>query len=1032
MIVVILRFLFCFISWNLLLFLFFNMYLNVTAFAKLSHPRWQKLITPHFEVVFDEEQKEIALEYAIEAEVVHEILSPYFSEYPSSRTVLYIDSETDEENALATVVPTYFMSVTPKWPSQLPFHYSSWKYFVLIHEYTHILYMSPKGSWLWKALRLLFGNMSYPNIYLPGWYHEGMAVEVESYFSHFGRLNSPFFYSNVRAMVDEGVWGKESISSINEIFIPTWPFGRRRYFYGSILINEISTQEGVNEVGNLISEQARHGSRLALNKVPKRLFGKTYETMLQTAYDRWRFRSEKDLKKLEESPIKESQTLPLFNTSENITGRYGPKISPNGKNLIFIQASLEKGHQIILLTRKALNESFLPSQGKIIAFGENIQSVSWINDEEFVFDRSKTTRRNSVSRFYNDLYKGDISGSRPQRITTAERLQFPSLSWDQTHILAIQSRGGENFLVQVHLKTKDITVLYTPSDPTRLSYPLALTQDEIVFIAQDAYGKRRLNLWNQKTKQMKLLPLDQEDILFLSKVKGGLIYNSAASGVPNLYFWGEKSQKSHPITHSKTAIRNGIFDHFHQELWISQFHADGYRMEVQKSLLEPVSLLYIKIPHSSEKKPLDKAISKNEVMEPSLCSPYDRFVSDGKPLMCALFSEGLSVRERDMNYVDQLREKWQKHFEDSPPITKKYHGLPYLTPYFLFPYYYYWTGGSVFGLLTRGSDPLEHHQYSLHLNYKYRLNALNGKFHYEHYKLWEFEAQSDKVYEKPPRGSEQEKNEETRRTTNVSFRKGFFINDYWTGYMGWFFRRDGYSISQQNVDQYGPELILDYSNQQPDSLFATSENFYISRYFNINRPSHNQINLGAHLVWSFSSPFKFLTRDKQPLFQNSSLRYHQLSLKTDHVFISSKDFRNSVSGSSFFTFGEKSPPYIRGYLEGTFRGWQIHALNLEYTFPLFEIQKGLVKGLLFFKNLDVTLLSDHLLLRGSYFDAQNDQQMTNADRLFSSIGIEAKLNLGLGYSHVHFFVETGLYYGLDRSVSGGPQFAFSIGSQTNF
>ena len=376
------------LRWTLFLFLFLSVYLNVTAFAKLSHLQWQKLTTPHFEIVFDKEQKDIALEYAIEAEVVHEVLSPHFSEYPLSKTFLRINSETDLENAFATMVPDYFMSVTPRWPSSLTFHYDSWKYFVLIHEYTHILQMSPKGSWLWRSLRLLFGNMSSPNIYLPGWYHEGMAVETESYFSKFGRLNSPFFYSHIRAMVDEKTWGKESTSSINERDIPTWPFGSRRYFYGSILMNEIA-HEKAGSINKLNLEQASHGSRLALNKAPKKVFGKSYETMLQTAYDRWQFQSEKDLKTLATSPIKESQTLPLFNTSENIRERYSPQISPNGQHLIFVQVSIEKGHQIILLTRQNLNESFVHSKGKIIAFGENIQSLNWINNEEFVFDRLK-------------------------------------------------------------------------------------------------------------------------------------------------------------------------------------------------------------------------------------------------------------------------------------------------------------------------------------------------------------------------------------------------------------------------------------------------------------------------------------------------------------------------------------------------------------------------------------------------------------------------------------------------------------------
>ena len=97
-------------------------------------------------------------------------------------------------------------------------------------------------------------------------------------------------------------------------------------------------------------------------------------------------------------------------------------------------------------------------------------------------------------------------------------------------------------MIQIHPKTKNVTVLYTPTHPARLSYPLAITEDEIALIEQDTDGKRKLSLWNKKTQQIKSLPLDQEDILSLSKIKGGLLYNSAVSGVPNLYFWNEETQ----------------------------------------------------------------------------------------------------------------------------------------------------------------------------------------------------------------------------------------------------------------------------------------------------------------------------------------------------------------------------------------------------------------------------------------------------------------------------------------------------------
>lgn len=190
--------------------------------------------------------------------------------------------------------------------------------------------------------------------------------------------------------------------------------------------------------------------------------------------------------------------------------------------------------------------------------------------------------------------------------------------------------------------------------------------------------------------------------------------------------------------------------------------------------------------------------------------------------------------------------------------------------------------------------------------------------------------------------------------------------------------------------------------------------------------SYNDIGIGAHLIWSFPSPFKFLTQDKQPVFQNSSLRYHKLSLKTDHTFISQKRVFTRVSGSSLFELGRGRPyHYVRGYSNNTFKGWQIHSLNLEYTLPLFEIQKGLGTGPLFFRGIDITFLSDHLILKGQYFDSENQAQPVQANRLFSSLGIESKLNTTLGYRWP-LSVGFGLYYGLDRRASGGLHVGFNL------
>ena len=1055
---------------------------NETTFAKLSHRKWQKLETPHFDILFDAEQKDMALEYAVEAEMIHEILQPYFSERPS-KTIIILNDDTDNIDAKATVAPRYKLWVTPKQPLNFLnynfLYYDSWRYTVLLHEYTHVLQMSPGGNW--RPFRWLFGSFFHPAAFLPRWYIEGIGTDIESWFSQAGRLNSPIFYANVRAMVTEGTWGSEDISRLNERLIPTYPFQNRRYFYGSLLMNEISTYRGLDKFNLLNLSHARSG-KLFINKVPRKILKADYPTLLQTAYNRWKLYAKKEIDYIQQKPLKDSHKLPLFNTSHNITSRHSPHISPDGKNLLFIQQSIEKGHHIVLLQRPHLDQSFLQSKGKIVAFGIRIKSVHWINNEEFVFDRIHEVRRNNITRTYNDVYKGHISGRRPRRLTFGQRLQFPALSWNQKHLLAIQTDSDKNTLVQINMDTKEITPLY-PADRALLSYPFALTEDEIVFLSKEPYQASQIKVWNQKTKQVTLLPgqitSDQpfdpqhKHIVFLSPVRGdpsnnnsqkrGLLYTSTASGIANLYFWDAQTQTSYPVTHTLTAIQDGAFDPYAQELWVSQMHADGHRLEVQKSHLESIGdLPQIRIPHSSEKK-LDPADGR--MQEAPFCHPSDVYLAWQISEPIENFEE--SARQKAQTHqdgtkqqVDYLRQKWQKHFQDSPPPIKKYQGMSYLFPYFWFPWISYSRSSGLESLVTlRGSDPLEHHQYRVGLEYTFFRNnqryegerfrgISNITFNYDHYRQWHFSVNYTRqnidlktnntnttTPLRDPTISDSVVTRAMEHKTDFTLYRRYFFNTYWDIDLGWRLTIATYAHPEVDTQYvHGPYLALYYHATHPDTSFLSSksENFYIeytkpfyfSKVINSKPPSLNEVETGFLLVWSFPSPLRWMLKKKQPLKQNSSLRYHEFSLRTDHTF-TQHPLGYFVATS--IPLRRRNPQHlIRGYPEETFGGRQLHSLNLEYAFPFLNIYRGMGTMPLFFRNTDMVFVLDSLILKGDYRKNPDDKgTKTHFDRLFTSIGMELKWNITLGYD-LPISLRTGIYYGLNKDIAKKLNFGLSF------
>ena len=175
------------------------------------------LRTDHFEIVYREDQKALAKRYALAAERARELLMPLFKEGPDS-TVIYIGDETDSANGAASMLPYPTIVVYPVVPAPLDSidDYGDWPFELMVHEYTHhILNMYPRHG-IYVPLSYIFGDVIRPNLLLPQWYLEGLAVNNETRLSDHGRLRADRTEADARALVlDERLSG-ETLSKINE------------------------------------------------------------------------------------------------------------------------------------------------------------------------------------------------------------------------------------------------------------------------------------------------------------------------------------------------------------------------------------------------------------------------------------------------------------------------------------------------------------------------------------------------------------------------------------------------------------------------------------------------------------------------------------------------------------------------------------------------------------------------------------------------------------------------------------------------
>jgi len=227
---------------------------STTAFAE----EWRQQKSEHFTIIYNAKQRQLATYYLSIAEKVYSELIPVFKEAPEN-THLVLTDYFDYSNGAATVFPQPTVYLFPHLPDTNDSieNHSSWAYMLLKHEYTHILNMYPHNGGA-KILHWIFGAWVKPNMFLPNWYLEGLAVERESDNSNrFGRLNSPYYQGLLRAYVLEGQLEKESIDRFASFDIPIFPYASRPYFLGSFYWQYLTKTYGEEIIYNLNESYSR-------------------------------------------------------------------------------------------------------------------------------------------------------------------------------------------------------------------------------------------------------------------------------------------------------------------------------------------------------------------------------------------------------------------------------------------------------------------------------------------------------------------------------------------------------------------------------------------------------------------------------------------------------------------------------------------------------------------------------------------------------------------------------------------------------
>jgi hypothetical protein len=391
--------------------------------------RFRVITTDHFRIYFHQNVDHLAARLAVIAEETWQALPRPLGVRPPALTHVVLADQTDLSNGYATPLPYDTIVIYTTAPPGAEFDADDWLRLVFVHEFTHIVHLDRSASWA-RVVRAVLGRspIAFPNLFLPTWQIEGLAVLEESGMAGQGRLHAGDF----RAIVGEAARDKrlEPLDRVNG-GLTDWPSGQAAYAYGSEFHQYLADRFGVDKLGELADATSRRVPYFA-SPVFSKIFGESLGSL-------WH-----DYQASAES---ESARHPVSERNQRLT-RIG--FVANGPRFESKHCS-GCGDGILFAIRTA--DGF-PSLNRVAADGGPVTTIAEryfgsttaVGRDTLYFDQLEMARNVAL---VGDLYSLSRESGQVARLTSGARIHDPDLSPDGTALIAVQEHDGQRDLVRL-------------------------------------------------------------------------------------------------------------------------------------------------------------------------------------------------------------------------------------------------------------------------------------------------------------------------------------------------------------------------------------------------------------------------------------------------------------------------------------------------------------------------------------------------------------------------------------------------------
>ncbi len=532
--------------------LFFSFILSYFIQAQTTLPnlppsiKWRQINTPHFKIILPQGFEIQGQRMANTLEHLYAPVSKSLNAEPRKISII-LQNQHAVSNGFVTLGPrrSEFYTMAPQ-----NYNFSGtndWLDMLAVHEFRHIVQYDRSRTGFTKFVGVVLGEFSRnatASGSVPSWFWEGDAVGIETALTHSGRGRFPDFSMAFRAnLLEKGSfnYSKQYLRSYKD-FIPN------HYVLGYHFSTYIKNKHGARAMEDIVEKTwnipfVPFAYSFAMGKSTGSKMPILYQQMMDELKEDWQ-------QQIDKEELTSYKTI--SKRASNIFTNYNYPQAIDGGGVLVLKSGLDDINQLVSVDVETGEESKefvlgpMNNPGFLSLAGN---TVVWT---EYRFDTRWLTRSYSVVNKYN------LATKSLKQLTVGTRYSGASISPNRSKVVVVETTADyANRLVVIDAYSGTVIKKFENENGGFYSMPhWDDTGESIVVLNQIKQQKGVVQINFESGGKIQLLPYSSEHIGHPIIAKGYLLYNSALSGIDNIYALNLKTKSRFRVTSAKYGASN--------------------------------------------------------------------------------------------------------------------------------------------------------------------------------------------------------------------------------------------------------------------------------------------------------------------------------------------------------------------------------------------------------------------------------------------------------------------------------------------